>query len=68
MGKPRKPPQWIEFLRDYPPEGEPQYRVGDVEELPEVFALRLISNGYGKLREVKGGAKPRRKRGAGKKP
>ena len=67
MGKPRNPRQWIEFLTDYPPGGEPQYRVGDDALLNEVFALRLVSKGYGKVREVKGTAIPRRQRGRGKK-
>jgi hypothetical protein len=68
MGKPRKPRQWIEFLTDYPAEGEPQYRAGDVELLNEVFALRLVSKKYGKIREAKGPGPPRRRRGVGKKP
>lgn len=62
MRQARKPPLWVDFLRDYPPEGEPQYRAGDLEALPHVFALKLVRNGYGEIREVEGAVIPRRKR------
>ena len=68
MGKPRKPPIWVDFTKDYPPDGEPQYRAGDLDAVPEKFALKLVRNGYAKIREVEGTAIPRKKRRPARKP
>lgn len=46
MGKPRKPRHSVKFLQNYPAEGAPQYRIGDVEALAEPFASKLVINGY----------------------
>jgi hypothetical protein len=60
MGKPHKARHSVQFIQDYPAEGEPQYRVGDVEALAEPFASKLVINGYAKSLEEPKKRKPGR--------
>jgi hypothetical protein len=58
MGKPHKARHSVQFLQDYPAEGAPQYRTGDVEALAEPFASKLVINGYAKSLEEPKKKKP----------
>lgn len=66
MKRPRKPPHSVKFIHDYPAEGQPQYRAGDVEALADSFARKLVINGYAESLEQP--KKPKSGRGSAAAP